>query len=183
MVLVALPRRRVVLTANRPRPFRGPIGVDSRVSAVPGFGFWESSDDSPGWVSPRAAPDQPQLAIEDLETVVAAEDAEQDKAAPSTEKRRADRGFVAGPSAVCSSRSLLKARYWPCCAVALRNQGVAIGASADDCQNDSGATDLEPRRIAYPQIASSLDSRFYIRASGFSSGAEKSSPLCDSRPS
>ena len=31
-----------------PRPFRGPIGIDSWVSAVPGSGFWESSDDSRG---------------------------------------------------------------------------------------------------------------------------------------
>src|SRR5258708_14770240 len=51
-----------------------------------------------GRKSERLDPEQLQLAIEDLETAVAAEDAEQDKAAPSAEaqkkKLRANRGSL-----------------------------------------------------------------------------------------
>src|SRR5258708_10983123 len=51
-----------------------------------------------GRKSERLDPEQLQLAIEDLETAVAAEDAEQDKAAPSAEaqkkKRRTNRGSL-----------------------------------------------------------------------------------------
>ena len=51
-----------------------------------------------GRKSERLDPEQLQLAIEDIETAVAAEDAEQDKAAPSAEaqkkKRRTNRGSL-----------------------------------------------------------------------------------------
>ena len=71
-----------------------------------------------GRKSERLDPEQLQLAIEDLETAVAAEDAaEQDKTAQSVEtqkkKRRTNRGSCRGICRACMSRSLPTVRHAP----------------------------------------------------------------------